>query len=74
MNAIARTHIDARFVLSRLAVADELKSGELVAVKFADWKIKREFYRLRLKGNYESRAARGSCFDDSRIQLGVLTR
>ena len=44
--------------VSRLAVADELKSGELVTVKFADWKIEREFYRLRLKGNYESRAAR----------------
>lgn len=44
--------------VSRLAVEDELKSGELVKLQLADWKIEREFYRLRLKGNYESRAAR----------------
>jgi len=44
--------------VSRLAVEDELKTGELVELIFSNWKIERDFYRLRLKGNYESRAAR----------------
>ncbi len=44
--------------VSRLAVEDELKTGELVELHFSNWKIERDFYRLRLKGNYESRAAR----------------
>lgn len=44
--------------VSRLAVAHELETGELIELRFMDWKIERHFYRLRLKGNYESRAAR----------------
>lgn len=44
--------------ISRLAVANELKMGELVELQFDKWKIERNFYRLRLKGNYESRATR----------------
>ena len=44
--------------ISRLAAESELKSGELVQLRFVDWKINRDFYRLRLKGNYESRATR----------------
>lgn len=44
--------------VSRLAVAGELASGSLVALELKDWKLDRSFYRLRLKGKYESRAAR----------------
>lgn len=44
--------------VSRLAAADELKTGELVEIQIKHWKIERYFYRLRLKGNYESRATR----------------
>jgi len=44
--------------LSRRAVENELRSGELIELRLEDWKIERSFYRLRMKGNYESRAAR----------------
>jgi len=44
--------------LSRRAVENELKFGELIELRLEDWKIERNFYRLRLKGNYESRSAR----------------
>ena len=44
--------------VSRLAVGNELNSGELVELRLVGWKIERDLYRLRLKGNYESRAAR----------------
>lgn len=44
--------------ISRMAVANELKIGELSELQFDDWKIERNLYRLRLKGNYESRSAR----------------
>lgn len=44
--------------ISRLAVADELKNKTLIAIEISDWKIERAFYRLRLKGKYETRAAR----------------
>lgn len=44
--------------ISRLAVAHELQEKTLVALEISDWKVARAFYRLRLKGKYEGRAAR----------------
>lgn len=44
--------------ISRLAVAHELQEKSLVALEISDWKVARAFYRLRLKGKYEGRAAR----------------
>jgi DNA-binding transcriptional LysR family regulator len=44
--------------ISRLAVEEELGKGNLIDLKISDWKVERAFYRLRLKGKYETRAAR----------------
>lgn len=44
--------------ISRLAVAHELQEKTLAELKIGDWKVARAFYRLRLKGKYEGRAAR----------------
>ncbi len=53
----AQSGLGVAFV-SRLAVADELKNKTLIAIEISDWKVERAFYRLRLKGKYETRAAR----------------
>jgi DNA-binding transcriptional LysR family regulator len=53
----AQSGLGVAFV-SRLAVADELENKSLVALEISDWKVERSFYRLRLKGKYETRAAR----------------
>ena len=44
--------------VSRLAIADELGHGTLAVVPMRDFKIIRALQRLKLKGKYESRAAR----------------